>query len=147
MGGSFLLFLPILWTGYLRVAPVRGASMEPTLHDGQRVWYELLGPTELSQLPRGSLVVFRAPTAPGHLYVKRLVGLPGDCLRFAKGRLWVDGRALDLPRGAVDPGMLLSTRVPAGCFYVIGDHAAVSYDSRYFGAVQEERLVGRILFR
>ncbi|MBC8328589.1 MAG: signal peptidase I [Planctomycetes bacterium] len=144
--GSLLLFLsaPLLLATY-RVAPVQGASMEPTLHDGQTVCYQAL-PNSLLMLGRGDLVVFDSPMDPGHRYVKRLVGLPGDELRFEYGLLRVNGLALGLPEGAVDSALVLSTRVPEGCFFALGDHGAVSYDSRRFGAVPLDHLVGRLIY-
>ncbi|RMH01596.1 MAG: signal peptidase I [Planctomycetota bacterium] len=144
-GGRFLLLcLPLLLATY-RVAPVQGASMEPTLHDGQTVCFQAL-PAGLVRPRRGDLVVFRSPVDPAHRYVKRLVGLPGDELRFEGGRLRVNGQPLPLPPGAVPGDLVLSTRVPAGCFYALGDHGAVSFDSRLFGAVPFSLLVGRLIY-
>ncbi len=132
-----LAAVPVRW------APVQGASMEPTLHDGGLVCYHLVPDGWLPR--RGQLVVFDAPTREGHLFVKRLVGLPGDEIRFRNGRLLVNGLPLELPPGAIQPGYAAVTHVPPGHFYVLGDHAAVSYDSRRFGAVPQDRLVGRLL--
>jgi signal peptidase I len=141
----------VLWLGLLlallleplRFAPVHGSSMEPTLTEGDLVCFQVL---EAGRLPdRGELVVFHAPTRPGKMFVKRLVGLPGDELKFGDGALRVNGMEMELPTGAVERGYTLSTRVPAGCFYAIGDHASVSYDSRGFGPVRQDLLVGRLL--
>jgi len=139
----FLAF-PIVVATY-RLAPVQGASMEPTLVDGQTVCYQAL-PSSLMMLGRGDVVVFESPMDPSHRYVKRLVGLPGDELRFEFGLLRVNGQALALPEGAVDPALVLSARVPHGCFYALGDHGAVSYDSRRFGSVPMDRLIGRLVY-
>jgi signal peptidase I len=141
----------ILWLGLLfallleplRFAPVHGSSMEPTLVEGDLVCFQVLPSGQLPQ--RGELVVFHSPTRPGKMFVKRLVGLPGDELRFDHGELMVNGAPLALPVSAVERNYSLSTRVPAGCFYAIGDHASVSYDSRGFGPVRQDLLVGRLL--
>ena len=139
----WMALLVVLLLFPLRLAPVHGSSMEPTLYEGDIVCFQML---ETGILPsRGDLVVFNAPTRLGKLFVKRLVGLPGDELRFQGGSLRVNGLPISLPVGAVEPGFTLSTRVPVGYFFAIGDHAAVSYDSRGFGAVRLERLVGRLL--
>ena len=136
------LALPVL--GTLHVAPVRGASMEPTLENGQTVLYQAL-PFGWYVPQRGELVVFHAPTEPGHRYVKRIVGLPGDELRFAAGKLRVNGRLVTLPEGAIETDFRLSVRVPADCFYALGDHAKVSYDSRRLGPVPLRLLIGPLL--
>ena len=128
----------------LRGAPVRGASMEPTLEDGQWIWYHTL-PTLLPGLQRGQIVVFRSPVAPGHRYVKRLVGLPGDELRFSNGGLEVNGAAMELPPGAVPMNYRLATRVPEDCFFALGDHGKVSLDSRRFGPVPMDHLIGLVV--
>jgi len=140
----FFVAFPVVLATY-RLAPVQGASMEPTLSDGQTVCYQALPPA-LLPLGRGDLVVFESPMDPSHRYVKRLVGLPGDELRFQYGLLQVNGQALELPEGAVDPEMVLSARVPPDCFFALGDHGAVSYDSRRFGPVPMERLIGRLVY-
>lgn len=119
--------------------------MEPTLHDGQTVVYQAL-PAPLLPLARGDVVVFDSPMDPRHRYVKRVVGLAGDELRFEFGILRVNGQALPLPPGALDPALVLSARVPEGCFYALGDHGAVSYDSRRFGAVPCRFLVGKLIY-
>lgn len=140
-----LLFLSLGFMAVpMRIAPVRGASMEPTLQDGQWLCYHrfLLPPLEPR---RGEIVVFDSPIAPGHRYVKRLVGLPGDELRFEHGELWVNEVKMDLPQGAVEDHFFLSVRVPDNCFYAIGDHGDVSFDSRSFGPVPMRFLVGRAL--
>ena len=142
-GGIFLW--GVLLMGFpVRVAPVRGASMEPTLHDGQWLAYERLPWT--SAVERGEVVVFRSPIIEGQRYVKRVVGLEGDELRFEDGELRVNGEPLPLPIGAVPGDLTLSVRVPDGSFYAIGDHGAVSLDCRSFGPVPMERLLGRVLW-
>jgi signal peptidase I len=127
----------------LRFAPVHGASMEPTLFEGDLVCFYLIPHGILPS--RGDVVVFQAPTESDKLFVKRLVGLPGDYLRFKDGQLRINGLRFELPEGAVQPEFELSAWVPDGHFYAIGDHSAVSYDSRSFGPVDQDRLVGSLI--
>jgi signal peptidase I len=135
--------LPELSTYHL--APVHGASMEPTLVDGQTVCFRELSATWY-QPARGDIVVFSAPTEPGRRYVKRLVGLPGDELRFEGGSLLVNGIKLELPSSALDQDLVLSVKVPNDSFYALGDHAAVSWDSRQLGPVSMNKLIGPLVF-
>jgi len=141
----------ILWSGLLfmllleplRFAPVQGASMEPTLREGDLLCFQRLESSELPE--RGRLVVFEAPTRAGKMFVKRLIGLPGDEIRFENGILRVNGELILLPASAVEDDFWLSVRVPESHFYAIGDHASVSFDSRRFGAVHLDRLVGQVI--
>ena len=142
--GFVLLALTLPVLGTFHVAPVRGASMEPTLANGQTVLYQAL-PKGWYSPKVGELVVFNAPTEPGHRYVKRIVGLPGDELRFSAGTLRVNGRLLALPQGAIEPGFRLSVRVPEESFFALGDHGRVSYDSRRFGSVPMRLLIGPLV--
>lgn len=136
-----LLFMLLLEP--LRFAPVQGASMEPTLREGDLLCFQRLEPSKLPE--RGRLVVFEAPTRSGKLFVKRLIGLPGDEIRFEDGELFVNGQLLALPPEALEAGFWLSTRVPASHFFAMGDHASVSFDSRRFGPVHLDRLVGQVV--
>ncbi len=120
--------------------------MEPTLQHGDTVCFREFE-NGWFQPKRGQIVVFEAPTEPGRRYVKRVVGLPGDELRFNQGLLQVNGKRAPLVESAIDPEMVLSVRVPNDCFYALGDHAAVSWDSRQLGPVKLDRLIGPLIGR
>ena len=139
----WLGLLVVILVEPLRFAPVLGASMEPTLEEGDLVCFQRLDAGELPE--RGSIVVFHSPLDPARLFVKRLVGLPGDVLRFESGELRVNGVPYPLKPAAHDPLLWLTVRVPERHFFALGDHAAVSYDSRRFGCVRVDQLVGRLL--
>lgn len=143
------------------VARVDGHSMQPTLHNGDRVlvlrtgaWLQRLG---LGGYRAGDIVFFPDPTAPRgrwqwllgqHLLIKRIVAGPGRRVALMDGRVVVDGRPLSEPylagafRGAASiPPM----RVPSGHVYVMGDnrHPFASFDSRSFGPVPARSILGR----
>ena len=104
----WLGLLVVILVEPLRFAPVLGASMEPTLEEGDLVCFQRLDAGELPE--RGSIVVFHSPLDPARLFVKRLVGLPGDVLRFESGELRVNGVPYPLKPAAHDP--------PSGHVYV-----------------------------
>lgn len=79
-------------------------SMAPTLVRGDRFWIDLLAYGS-SPPKRGDVVVFNVPHQPGVRYVKRIVGIPGDRIKFAQGILYVNG----------EPSRLRATAMPAGC--------------------------------
>src|SRR5215471_10440828 len=113
---------------------VEGASMEPTLHTRQYLVVDTLLPR--ARLPqRGEVIIFRYPRDPDVEYVKRVVGLPGETIAVAHGRVWVDGQPLDepyireIPRYVWGPG-----RVPSDSVFVLGDNRNSSSDSHLWGA-------------
>jgi signal peptidase I len=129
-------------------AVVCGESMTPTLRPGQlciiHKWPYLLG-----QPRRGDLVVYRHPDTEG-LTVKRVIGVPGDEIRFRHPFVLVNGQRLVegyLPeeetttRGAMAGE---SVEVPAGQYFVLGDNRNASDDSRWTGTIRREWIVGRI---
>jgi signal peptidase I len=127
---------------------VRSSSMAPTLHTGDQLLAERLTP-RFGHLERGDLVVFRAP-ATRALLVKRVVALAGDRVGLADGRLVVNGHRrpeayVDL--ASVDGVYFGPEVVPAGSVFVMGDHRADSVDSRDFGPVALDRVLGRVLWR
>jgi signal peptidase I len=128
----------------LTVCLVSGASMLPSLPPGSRVGVLRVG----ADLARGDLVVLSHPDAPEELLVKRVVGLAGERVRMARGRVWIDGRELDEPwlaAGTVSEG-LPETLVPAGHLLVLGDNRGDSVDSRRFGPVDLRHLHGKVIF-
>lgn len=123
---------------------VEGRSMEPTVHDGDIavVWRAELA----RDLRLGDLVVFHDPD--GALSVKRVVGVPGNRVALRDTLLEVDGRLVDEPY--VDRSLVAGTyygpvTVPAGHVLVMGDNRGRSIDSRDYGAVEVDALLGRVL--
>jgi signal peptidase I len=127
---------------------VKGGSMRPTLDPGQRI-----AVSPLVRPPRrGDLVVLarsRPTGAPsgGLEVVKRVVGLPGERVRLAAGRLEVDGEAVPEPYLAGGGGAGdLDLRLGPAQYLVLGDHRAASTDGRDFGPVGADALVGLVRF-
>jgi signal peptidase I len=127
---------------------VQGGSMLPTLPPGQRIAMARV----VRPPARGAVVVVRRPGPAGLEVVKRVVGLPGERVRLAGGRLEVDGRRIPEPwlgpgRG---PGLggepELDVVLGPDEYLVLGDHRAASTDGRSFGPVGRERLVGVVRF-
>jgi signal peptidase I len=141
VAGLALVALTVLARRLARLEPVlvQGDSMRPTLRPGQRL---AVGP--LDRPPRrGDLVVVGRE---GFEVVKRVVGLPGERLRLAGGRLEVDGVEVAEPYLAGSAGSDLELRLGDGQYLVLGDHRAASTDGRDFGPVPAEALAGRVRF-
>ena len=94
---------------------------------------------------RGQMVVFRSVHPGSPDLVKRVIGLPGDRLEIRRGLVWIDGKPLVEPYrfGAPNPHENLGPlTVPAGHCFVMGDNRDNSYDSRHWGPVPRENIIG-----
>jgi signal peptidase I len=130
---------------FMRLPQVSGLSMAPHIASGEYVLINTFA-YRLAQPQRGDIVAFRRDDDARAVFIKRVVGLPGDRIRVDKGRVSIDGRRLDetYVRFA-DDRSFGEVVVPAGSVYVLGDNRADSEDSRFFGPVRDERLIGRAL--
>jgi len=126
---------------------VRGSSMAPGIHDGDRILVDHLS-YFLGDVRRGDVVVLRCPLAPELDYIKRVIGLPGDDVRIEGGDVFVNGERLTEPYIAgPDPRSCLHEKVAPGHFFVLGDNREHSSDSREFGQVPRDFLRGRVELR
>jgi signal peptidase I len=98
---------------------------------------------------RGQMCAVAKPGLSSVLYLKRVVGLPGDRLSLRDGRLYRNGRPLDEPYTAPCDDRRLcdfprTIRVPAGRYYLMGDNRGSAYDSRLWGPVPRRAFVARV---
>lgn len=118
-------------------------SMLPTLEEGDRILINRL--TYHFREPRaGDIIVFRSPLDSREDLVKRIVAVAGDRVAVVGGTLHVNGKAVDEPYLLEQPfaGELPETEVPPGHVFVLGDNRNNSGDSRLFGAVDEDAIIG-----
>jgi signal peptidase I len=128
---------------------IDGMSMEPSLHNGELIlvdkWsYLFHAPT------RGDVIVFVAPPNPSQDYIKRIIGLPGDVITINDTTVIVDG--VKLNERYVDPARqgnpyaykhIYNLVVPPNEYWVMGDNRAGSSDSRDWGFVPRQNIIGR----
>lgn len=126
---------------------VEGQSMEPNLHDSQRLIIEKIS-YYLHPPQRGDIVVLRLPHRRSDPLIKRVVGLPGETVEVRNGLVYINGELLDEPYLDQNtyPGMPPRV-VPEHQVFVLGDNRGASNDSRAFGFVPYEDIVGRAWFR
>jgi signal peptidase I len=130
----------------IQVSIVRGNSMEPALHDGDRLVVDRVT-YSLGEVHRGDVVVLRYPRNPAIDFVKRVVGLPGDRIAMQNGVLLVNGDVAEDFGRIRDRQDIAEHEVPADHFFVLGDNRPISCDSREFGLVPHNLLRGRVRMR
>ena len=121
-------------------------SMEPTLRPGDQTLVDKLSGDSPD---RGDLVAFHAPRT-GEILLKRVVAVGGDTVGLEDGVLVVDGRQVREPYAdpkAIDSVYFGPVKVRPGTIFVMGDNRANSDDSRDFGAVPTDRIIGRAVAR
>jgi signal peptidase I len=166
---SGLLFLPVLvflvvlaltLADVTHLYRVPSSAMEPTLHCARpgvgckassrdRVFaikYVFAHPG------RSDIVAFHSPPraleacGTGGVFIKRIVGLPGETFQEQKGRVYIDGLLLREPYiKQPDSGTRRKVKIPADSYYVLGDNRADSCDSREWGPLPRADIIGRVI--
>lgn len=142
-----------LKTWVLQAFSIPSPSMVPTLVEQDRILVNKLS-YSFGEVERGDVVVFERPKAAGtepninHL-VKRVIGLPGETIESSNGRILINGEEIRepyLPPGTVTDGVQ-RTKIPPGQYWVMGDNRGNSSDSRVFGTIDHDIIVGRAFAR
>jgi signal peptidase I len=160
-----VVFAVLLRTFVVATYSIPSGSMEPTLQIGDRIVVDQLS-YDLHGVDRGNIVVFSTPPTeecagpPVADLVKRVIGLPGENISLADGRVYINGHVLPEPFLPTDmrtdtypgpPGKAYSLhhayRIPTGDVYVMGDNRTESCDSRYWGPIPESTIVGKVDLR
>jgi signal peptidase I len=131
---------------------VSGASMDPTFEDGEYLVVDQLS-YRLSNAQRGDIAIFRAPEQPNKFYIKRVIGEPGDTIIIRDGIITIkneqypDGLVLDEPYIKRVKHENATYELKEGQYFVMGDNRTASSDSRSWGPVPEELMVGKAILR
>jgi signal peptidase I len=158
IAGALIVAL-LIKTFLIQAFYIPSESMVPELAVGDRVLVNKLS-YKLHDVNRGDLVVFERPEGEPNQdvkdLIKRVVALPGEEVVIEDNSVWIDGERLDesyLPTGTVTKqGTTNCTTtspcaVPEGSIWVMGDNREHSFDSRYFGPIEEDTIVGRAFLR
>jgi len=122
---------------------VVGSSMEPSLHDGQRLLINR-AVYFFREPEAGEVVVFQAPKNPRAEYIKRIIAEPGDVVEVKEGVVYVNGSPLDEPYIKDEPGYTLSPEeIPENNYFVLGDNRNNSNDSHNGWTVPRQNIVGK----
>ena len=163
---AFIVFIVIQSSA--RNFKVDGSSMHPTLEGGQyllvnKLVYFQVDTQRLSRIipfwkvdrpsehfaihppKRGEVIVFLFPRDPSKDFVKRVIALPGESVELRQGTVYINGGALQepyltMPGNSTRPPILLGEKQ----YYVLGDNRSSSNDSRVWGPVPEENVLGKV---
>lgn len=140
---------------FLIPVPVEGNSMENTLQQNDMIVME-----KMTRIKRFDVVVFQLPS--GTTYIKRVIGLPGDTIRYENDQLFVNDKKVpetflsDERREMKDNGnytsdfdleeLLNQKKLSEDAYFVMGDNRRVSKDSRSFGAITSDEIIGKARF-
>ncbi len=129
---------------FVRTPQVSGPSMEPHIVSGEYVLIDTLAYRFGGTPHRGDVVAFEHDGAVPEVFIKRVIGLPGDRVRITRGTVYIDGTPLAEPYVRyADRRSFPEVTVPPGNVFVLGDNRANSEDSRFFGPVPDRDLMGR----
>lgn len=125
---------------------IEGQSMEPNFHHGQYLLVNKLA-YRLGEYRRGDVIVFHYPNNPSQDYIKRVIGLPGDTVEFRDGILFVNGLTVDEPYDQIPIVRNIEAQTVAPDFlYVLGDNRPASSDTRTWGQLSQEFVIGKAWF-
>ncbi len=123
---------------FLGIAP--SESMYPTVHVGDLILYDRY----VEDLKRGDIISFKYPLDNTQIYLKRLIGLPGEEVEVRNGLVYIDGEALNEDYLFEKPLYVVEKQtVPEGCYFVLGDNRNNSNDSSEWGFVSKDNVVGK----
>ncbi|MDA1168892.1 MAG: signal peptidase I [bacterium] len=151
---AMVIIVPIR---YFVVQPffVRGSSMEPSFHDGEYLVIDQLS-YRFRDPRRGEVIVFQYPQDHTKFFIKRVIGLPGEDIQVNDGRVIISNSAY--PSGAeieelkylasgVRTGGQINIHLNDGEYFILGDNRSESSDSRLWGAVKRDEIIGRAWIR
>ncbi len=153
---SLVIIIPIR---YFLIQPfyVKGASMEPNFHDHEYLIIDEIS-YRFNEPQRGDIVVFKYPRDPRQFFIKRVIGLPGETVKIENGLIFitsVDGQANTLKEDYLSSEV--ETLLPVSGYgevklkddeyYLMGDNRSQSLDSRVFGPVKSDFIIGRTWIR
>jgi signal peptidase I len=152
-----VLSVAACWRGFPRFINKSG-GMEPTLHIGDYMVFR-----RVKNVGRGDVIAFRYPLQPDTIFVKRVVAASGDTVEIRNKRLLLNGKTIeenhiqhddpqiypkrkDLPEPYRSRDQFGPVKIPAGEYFVLGDNRDKSSDSRYWGNLPQQYVIGKLAF-
>lgn len=133
---------------------VKGSSMEPNFHNNEYILTDKIS-YRFSEPKRGDVVIFKSPKNPEVDYIKRIIGLPSEQVKIQNGSVYINDKKLGEPyleeTTILYPGSFMQEgieiTIPANEYFVFGDNRSHSSDSREFGPISRNLIIGRAFMR
>lgn len=146
-GGIFVVIYAFLFRPY----QVNGESMLPNFHNGEYILTNLIA-LRFSDIEKGEVIVFKAPNNNDKDYIKRVIATEGDIVKIENGRVYVNNILVN--EGSYLPEHFITTNgpfikdgeeitVPQDQYFVLGDNRGASSDSRDWGFVSRDEIIGK----
>lgn len=145
--GDIIFFVVILSLFVLKYAfclkVINGSSMFPTYHDGQLITANRF--IDQDDVKRNDVVIFYPEKQKSKtVYVKRVVGLPGETVQIKNGQLYIDGQLYEDKFATMDDAGIADSPITLqdGEFFVLGDNRNNSVDGRFIGPINIDSIIG-----
>ncbi|PIP64249.1 signal peptidase I [Candidatus Roizmanbacteria bacterium CG22_combo_CG10-13_8_21_14_all_33_16] len=133
---------------------VKGASMEPTFLSGEYIFTSKIT-YKFRPMQKGDVVIFKSPKNPDIEYIKRVMGLPGDKVLVQNSEVYINGQQISenyisAKTNLWEGGFLkegVTVTIPDGFIFVMGDNRPRSSDSREFGPININSIIGQVFYR
>jgi signal peptidase I len=150
---AFAIFI-VAYLFLFQTMEVQGSSSYPTLETGERIIVDKFTP-RLDEYQRNEFVIIQSPGDQNIDYIKRIVGLPGEQIKISQCRVFINNQVLNepylLPSVCTRGGQYLaeekSLSIPTNYYFVMGDNRLHSSDSRDFGPIGKDKVVGKAAYR
>ena len=138
-----LIIIAVILIRTFIITPVRvdGASMDQTLEDGQ-----ILLLYKLANVDYGDIVVLDEEKE-GEIIIKRIIGMPGDTVSIRDNTIYVNGEEVEEDYAYGETSDYDEVTLGDDEYFILGDNRLISKDSRYFGPLKEDELMGEVILR
>lgn len=138
-----LIIIAVILIRTFIITPVRvdGASMDQTLEDGQTLLLY-----KLANVDYGDIVVLDEEKE-GEIIIKRIIGMPGDTVSIRDNTIYVNGEEVEEDYAYGETSDYEEITLDDDEYFILGDNRPISKDSRYFGPVKEDEIIGKVIFR
>lgn len=153
---TIVIFLSIFVFIYFFAAQphqVQGDSMLPNFLSGEYILTDKIT-YRFNEPKRGDIIVFKAPNNPRKDYIKRIIGLPGETISLKNSTIYIDEKPLTEtylePNEKITAGAYLKSekaiKIEPNQYFVLGDNRDQSQDSRTWGPISQNKIIGRVFF-
>lgn len=138
----FIVFLVIIIRTYI-ATPVRvdGNSMRKTLEDG-----DILLLYKMAKFERNDIIVLDEKEDE-EIIIKRIIALPGETIKIQNGKIYINDKEYNDEFAYGDTSDYEQVTLGENEYFILGDNRLISKDSRYFGTITEDEIIGKVVFR